>query len=79
MTDTLESLLARNRTRRRLPSPEARKLLRERHGLSQDEVASLVGTNRSTVSRWETGIRDPRGLTLTLYLELLDRLAREPA
>jgi DNA-binding transcriptional regulator YiaG len=74
-TTTLDELLAQSRFRRSLPDPAVRRLLRERAGLSQDEVASVLGVSRPAVTRWETGKRTPRGLMLTQYVELLDRLA----
>ena len=43
--------------------PELRRL-RERAGLTLDEVADAMGVDASTVSRWETGRR-------RLYVELL--------
>jgi len=76
-TGDLDSLLARGRTRRRLPEPAVRRLLRERARLSQGDLAEVMGVDRATVSRWETGVRTPAGNTLTTYVELLDRLAAE--
>lgn len=32
---------------------------REREGLSQDDLAKLIGVTRETVTRWENGSRKP--------------------
>lgn len=71
--------LARARVRRRLPSPEGRRLLRARAGLSQLELAAAVGVNRCSLSRWESGTRNPRATTAARYLEVLERIAAEVA
>lgn len=41
---------------------------RQRHGLSQRQMANLLGTTKVTVSRIETGTREPSG-------DLLRRIA----
>jgi len=69
-----DSLVDTSRARRRLPEPAMRRLLRERARLTQDEIARVAGVDRATISRWETGSREPRGELLTRYLEILDRL-----
>ncbi|MGB9661248.1 MAG: helix-turn-helix domain-containing protein [Moorellaceae bacterium] len=43
--------------------------LREQAGLTQEELAKLLGVERSTISRYESGNRDPSS-------EMLDRLAK---
>ena len=73
--DSLDAAIARGRARRRLPSPEARRVLRERAGVTQQDVAAAVGVTREAVSQWEAGRRDPRPPRLARYLEVLDRLA----
>lgn len=73
----LDTLLARGRARRRLPEPEVRALLRKRAHLTQREIASALGVDPPTVSRWESGRRAPGGERLEAYVELLDRLAAE--
>ena len=32
---------------------------REREGLSQDDLAKLIGVSRETITRWENGTRNP--------------------
>jgi transcriptional regulator with XRE-family HTH domain len=51
---------------------------REGHGLTQEELADLLGVRAISISRWERGAQRPPGRLLELALELLDqRLARE--
>jgi hypothetical protein len=47
----IEQSLLKARVRRRLPAPPARRLLRERNGLSQDDIARAVGVTRTAVER----------------------------
>jgi DNA-binding transcriptional regulator YiaG len=75
--DAFEAALEQSRLRRRLPDPAHRRLLRERAGLSQGDVARALNVGRPTVCRWESGERDPGPVHLGAYLALLDRLARE--
>jgi predicted transcriptional regulator len=72
--DTLDDAIEIGRARRRLPDPRVRRLLREAAGVSQAELASVVGVSRPSVSRYETGSRNPRGRRLLAYLAALDRL-----
>jgi Helix-turn-helix len=62
---TVGSLLDRKlheaRKRRSIPAPDVRRLLRINAGLTQDDVAEIVGTGRPTVTRWESGARKPQG------------------
>lgn len=72
----LSNLIDRTR-RRRLPDPEMRRLLRLKAGLSQAEIAAAIGVERPTVSRWESGVRSPRGRHAEAYAALLRGLAAE--
>lgn len=74
---TLDAILARGRARRRLPKPAMRRLLRQRAGVSQRDIASVLRVDAPTVSRWESGYRSPTGALLERYVALLDRLAAE--
>jgi DNA-binding transcriptional regulator YiaG len=38
-------------------TPEELRAIRERHGLSQDELTNLVGVTKACLSRWERGER----------------------
>lgn len=78
MADAVDRLLARARARRsQAADPALGRLVRVRAGLSQEELAALVGVGRSAVSRWETGERTPRSEALLRYRALLERLAGE--
>ena len=72
--DTHE-IIERGQARRRLRSePSFARLVRERSGLTQSELAQLVGVDRSAVSRWETGRRIPGPRVIDRYAEILKRL-----
>jgi DNA-binding transcriptional regulator YiaG len=75
--DALARILEKRRAARRLPEPRMRRLLRERAGLSQQDLAQVLGVDRATVSRWESGERDPWPSHVGAYVDALDRLARE--
>lgn len=77
MKDPLADALEWSRLRRRLPDPASRRLLRERVGLSQGDLARALAVARPTICRWETGARDPGRQHLAAYLELLNRITRE--
>jgi DNA-binding XRE family transcriptional regulator len=83
--DVLEQLLTEARTRRRLPDPAVRRVLRRRAGLTQEALAQVLAyelghpVSRVSVTRYETGLRDPRGATCAAYVRLLERLAAENA
>ena len=76
-TMLLDNALTLARLRRRLPPPEARRVLRVSSGVSQSVIAREIGVDRATVSRWETGERSPRAVHLEPYIRLLERLASE--
>lgn len=46
--------------RRSFPAPHKRRALRAEQGVSQAALARAVGVSRSTVTRWEQGVRLPR-------------------
>jgi hypothetical protein len=73
----LDDLLDEARARRSLPPVALRRLLRERAGLTQAELARSLDVDRATVSRWEAGIRAPRGRSWAAYAVLLERLDEE--
>jgi transcriptional regulator with XRE-family HTH domain len=73
----LDRKLREARKRRSLPAPDVRRLLRLNAGLTQDDVAEIVGVVRPAVTRWESGARTPVGRPALAYAELLERLARE--
>jgi DNA-binding XRE family transcriptional regulator len=61
------------------PEPRIRRVLRERAGLRQDELAEALGASRPAVTRWALGQRTPRGDLAERYAAALDRLAGGPA
>jgi transcriptional regulator with XRE-family HTH domain len=62
------------RAHRGLPPPALRRALRESAGLTQSEIGEALGVRRESVSRWEAGLRMPRGDLLIQYAELLESL-----
>ncbi|MFI0964655.1 helix-turn-helix transcriptional regulator [Streptomyces sp. NPDC021080] len=79
MTATVaEQIRSRLRIRVDLPSPDERRELREKAGLSQQELADVVGATRQAVGHWEAGNRTPRGKLLDRYVEAI-RVLREAA
>jgi predicted transcriptional regulator len=78
METAIEQLLTEARLRQALPPPTLRQFLRERAGLTQREVAQVLGVGRPAVTRYESGAREPRGQVRLVYTELLERLATDP-
>lgn len=73
-----EQIRSRLRVRHDLPSPDERRALREKAGLSQQELANVIGATRQAVSHYENGLRTPRGTLLDRYVEAI-RALREAA
>jgi len=65
---------AKMRAKRALPPPAMRRAIRLGAGLSQADVAEIMGVARESVARWEAGARTPRGRVLIEYVDLLDQL-----
>lgn len=51
--------------------------LRQRLGLTQDELAERVGVQRTSVSHWELGIRNPSGAAAILLEQLRSQAAKK--
>ncbi|WP_455362006.1 helix-turn-helix transcriptional regulator [Streptomyces sp. SYSU K21746] len=80
MTATVaEKIRSRLQVRRDLPCPEQRRELREAAGLSQQEIADVIGVTRQAVSHWEAGIRTPRGALLDRYIDAIRALREQKA
>ena len=47
--------------------------LRRRLGLTQAEMAGMMGTRQQTISEWETGQYRPRGLSSTLLSMIAEK------
>jgi DNA-binding transcriptional regulator YiaG len=71
----LQEALTRVQRHRTLPSPAKLRLLRVAAGLSQAEIADSLGTTAASVSRYETGDREPRGQIRDKYIEACEELA----
>lgn len=69
------SIAAEVTARRRLPAPAMAREIRRAAGVSQGRMGQELGVTSITVSRWESGLRTPRGEHLVAYVELLDQLA----
>lgn len=52
----------------------AARMIRQSVHLTQGDVAEAIRVSPSTVCRWETGSRAPRGAPALRYLDLLDEL-----
>lgn len=76
-TTEIDDVLARVRAQRALPPLPIRRHLREAAGLSQTEVGRLLHVGPWTISRYETGMRSPRGHLAVEYGDILSRLAQE--
>jgi transcriptional regulator with XRE-family HTH domain len=50
--------------------------LREAARLSQSDLARIVGTTPATISRWEAGLRKPRGSLAVAYAQALRKVAQ---
>ncbi len=59
-----------------LPDAPMRKYLREQAHLSQRELGELCGVSAAAVSRWENGLRTPRGPECGIYAEVLAGIRR---
>jgi DNA-binding transcriptional regulator YiaG len=49
------------------------KALRKHLGFSQQELAEELGTRQQTISEWETGVYQPRGMSERLLGIIADR------
>lgn len=72
----LDNMLAKRRLAQQLCPPKKRRAIRVRAGLSQADMALVVGVSAAAVSRWEAGNRTPQpGKTLERYIKALSFLA----
>ena len=53
--------------------------LRQAAGLSQGELAEAIGVTSACVSRWEAGVRRPRGEAAVRYAQALRAIAERLA
>lgn len=73
MTISLREHIATRYALERRVTTGAREI-RERAHLSCAEVADRLGVSPATVTRWELGLRTPRGTLLRRYVRLLDEM-----
>ena len=59
---------------RRMAATGAARAIRETSELSLSEFAAAVGVHKTTIFRWETGARRPRGAAAERYLRALEEL-----
>jgi DNA-binding transcriptional regulator YiaG len=64
-----DELLARARSASRLPAA-----IRDSAGVTQRELAAVLGVSVMTLNRWERGLVKPRGVNAARYAELLEQL-----
>ena len=53
-------------------SPKQIVNIRKALGLTQQALADLIGAQRHSVARWETGVHEPRGANLKALKELAE-------
>lgn len=73
------TLVEESRASRRLPSPALAREIRRDAGVTQVRFAAELGVHWTTVARWESGARRPRGELRLTYARLLAELAQESA
>ena len=70
----IDRVIYRARARRQLQTaPAIARALREQAGLTQKDVAEVLGVSRAAICRYEKGDRTPRGERAVRYLEILRR------
>lgn len=57
-------------------TPDALRALRKQHGLTQQQLADLMGTTQTTINRWETGMHPINKGWARLAFETLDLRTR---
>jgi len=57
-------------------TPNNLKAIRQKHGLTQQAAADLIGTNIATLQRWETGIerKSHADMPYTKWIQLINYL-----
>ena len=71
----LKRIARRLVSRQALPSARERRQIRAAAGVSQDELARMIGCHRNAIGRFERG-GVPKGDLLTRYVRALDLLAQ---
>jgi DNA-binding transcriptional regulator YiaG len=73
----MSALIAEVRAARTLPPPAMAREIRRAASVSRARLAEELGIHPTTVARWESGIRAPRGELRTRYGRLLAELRAE--
>ena len=60
-------------------NPEQMRAMRNRLGLTQPELASILGVNRMAVTQWETGVRNPSKMAVNFIKHLIAEKAQGTA
>jgi transcriptional regulator with XRE-family HTH domain len=74
---SLEDLFSNARLRC-LPEPWERREIREDAGITQLELAEVLGVSRAALSRWESGNREPSRRFATEYAAVLREIVNRP-
>ncbi|HEX4519216.1 MAG TPA: helix-turn-helix transcriptional regulator [Gaiellaceae bacterium] len=74
--EAVRSLVAVAHARRLLPEPAAARRIRLAARVTLDEVARVVGVTKSTVSRYEHGLRMPTDEHAAAWRTALEQLAQ---
>ncbi len=69
--------MRRNPSRPHLPEVEERREIRVAAGLTQAILAFRIGCSPSSITLWENGRTEPRGLTRDAYARALNKLKAE--
>jgi transcriptional regulator with XRE-family HTH domain len=72
--DEFDRAISIGQARRRLPTPDVRRHIRQAAGVSQRALAREVGVNVAQISRWENGVWSPSGHNAITYAAALKRL-----
>lgn len=68
------SIIDEVRAARTLPRREVARAIRIAAGVTQQDLADELGTSRNTISRWETGERNPSPRLRARYAMILRQL-----
>jgi transcriptional regulator with XRE-family HTH domain len=74
-----QDLLDEVRLVHHMPAPNTARFIRQAARVSQTRMATALGVDRTTLSRWEAGTMQPRAAQRRRWAELLAALQREVA
>jgi DNA-binding transcriptional regulator YiaG len=76
LDDRIERLIQEMRQLPALPPVPERVRIREAAGVTQAEMAAVLGCSTPAISKWENGERVPTKFAMLAYGKLLDALAK---